>query len=196
MSSSTTAVERGLRAPLRRLSVPFALALALALALGLAACGGPEGSDAPDGNDGTDGATPASASDGGLVGLGDLDLEVASYPVVDALAAEGGAAIASMLESLDIDPADVELTLAVAPGGDPTVSDWRLTGASAEAILDAWAAAAPGAWSSTTLAGRPALSGDGVDGSSAWALAADGRFLYVRTDDSDVAEEVAASIGD
>jgi hypothetical protein len=169
----------------------------------MAACGGPDGSEAPNGNDATDqsagdATSPGSPSDGGggdLARLGDQDLEVASYPVVDALAAEGGAAIRSMLDSLDIDPAEVDLTLAVAPGGDPTVSDWRLTGLSAEAILDAWAAAAPGTWSSTTLSGQPALTGTGVDGSTAWALAADGRFIYVRTDDVDIAEEVAASVG-
>ena len=191
-------VERGLRAPLRFLRIGLALAFSLALV----ACGGPDGSDASNGNNANasaGGATSSgSASNGGggdLARLGGQDLEVASYPVVDALAAEGGAAIASMLDSLDIDPADVDLTLAVAPGGDPTVSDWRLPGAPAEAILEAWAAAGPGNWSSTTLSGQPALAGNGPDGSSAWALAVDGRFLYVRTDDVDIAEEVAASLG-
>ena len=127
--------------------------------------------------------------------MGGGDLEIASYPVEDALAAEGGGAIGSMLEALGIDPADVELTLAVGPGGDPTISDWRLPGASAEAILEAWAESAPGPWSSATLAGAPALAGDGPDGSSAWAVAGDGRFVYIRTDDLVTAEEVAALVG-
>jgi len=198
LSSSSLGVERGLRDPLHFLPIVLALVLSHALV----ACGGPDGSDAPNGNDAPDqsagGGTSGSASvegGGDLARLGGQDLEVASYPVVDALAAEGGPAIASMLDSLDIDPAEVDLTLAVAPGGDPTVSDWRLPGASAEAILEAWAASAPGAWSSTTLSGQPALMGSGVDGSPAWALAVDGRFLYVRTDDVDIAEEVAASLG-
>lgn len=187
-------MERGLRAPLRS---PCTL-LALALLLVLVACGGPDGSEAPDGSLP---AHPSASGSGVEEGSGDLahlgssDLEVASYPVVDALAAEGGDAIASMLDALDIDPADVDLTLAVAPGGDPTISDWRLPAASAEAILDAWAAAAPGDWSSTTLSGQPALTGNGVDSSPAWALAVDGRFLYIRTDDVEIAEDVAASLG-
>ena len=189
-------MERGLRAPLRFLRIGLAFALSLALV----ACGGPDGSDAPNDPNAPDQTAGGSDAQGGagagdLTRLGGEDLEVASYPVVDALAAEGGAAIASMLDSLDLDPAEVDLTLAVAPGGDPTVSDWRLPGASAEAILDAWAAAGPGNWSSTTLAGRPALAGSGPDGSSAWAVAAEGRFLYVRTDDVDIAEEAAASLG-
>lgn len=187
-------VERGLRAPLRFLRIGLAFALSLALV----ACGGPDGSDAPDGSVTVDPSAGGSDAEGGageLTRLGGEDLEVASYPVADALAAEGGAAIGSMLDALGIDPAEVDLTLAVAPGGDPTVSDWRLPGASAQAILDAWAAAAPGGWSSTTLSGRPALAGNGPDGSSAWAVAVDGRFLYVRTDDVDIAEEVAASLG-
>jgi hypothetical protein len=124
-----------------------------------------------------------------------VDLEVADFEVADALSAEGGAAVASMLQSLAITPADVELTLAVAPGGDPTISDWHLPGGSASEILDAWADSAPGTWSSTTLAGVPALSGRGLDGSSAWAVATDGRFVYIRTDDADIAEEAAAVIG-
>lgn len=213
MSSSDLAGERGLRA-----SPPSPLVALLALLL--VACGGPEGSDAPRGattaaasaasaganadvGGGADADAGSPAPDRGSAGasvsgelarLGGVDLEVAPYPVETALAAEGGGAIASMLSSLGLDPADVELTLAVAPGGDPTVSDWRLPGVSADAILEAWAGSAPGTWSPATLDGVPALSGSGPDGSTAWAVAADGRFAYIRTDDHAVAAEAAAII--
>jgi len=203
VSFSNLAGERGLRA-----SLPCASLLTVALLL--VACGGPDGSLPPSGpaaasprgeaftpmpgTDASSGRDPDVAGSGDLDRLGGRDLEVAGYPVEDALAAEGGEAAEAMLASLGVDPADVGLTLAVAPGGDPTVSDWGLPGASAGAILDAWDAAAPGTWSSTTLGGLPALSGSGPDGSSAWALAVDGRFVYVRTDDPTIAEEVAVTV--
>lgn len=201
MSSSLPA-ERGLRVPLRWLT-------ALVILIGLAGCGGPDGSAPPSGaadaavggrsGDATPGGeivgSPAGGSGlpsgGALDRIGGAELEVASYPVAEALAAEGGDAVRRMLGSLDLDPAEVELTLAVAPEADPTISDWRLPGAEARAILAAWADAAPGAWSADELDGVPALSGRGPDGSSAWALAVDGRFVYVHTADRAVAEEVA-----
>lgn len=205
--------ERGLRA-----SLPPMICAVLTLALLLVACGGPDGSAGPQdpttagqsagarsspgarSSAGEVGSTPASdrsagGEGGDLARLGGADLEVAPYPVADALAAEGGDAIGSMLRALRVEPANVELTLAVAPGGDPTISDWRLPGASGEAILEAWAASGPGTWSSSTLAGLPALAGDGPDGSSAWAVAIDGRFVYIRTDDLAIAEEAAAVVG-
>jgi hypothetical protein len=179
------------------------------LTLLLVACGGPEGSAAPAGSaadqsaqtddtasrdDASSGPASDSSNGGDFARLGGVDLEVADYGVEEALAAEGGDAVASMLRSLEIDPGDVELTLAVAPGGDPTISDWHLPTGSAADILEAWAESAPGTWSSTTLAGRPAMSGQGLDGSSAWAMATDGRFVYIRTDDPALAIEAAAAI--
>lgn len=200
--------ERGLRA-----SPPSPLIWTLALAFLLVACGGPEGSNTPmsaaaadasarGGESPDDAGQPASGSAASQpehsADFGRLDgteLETAAYPVDDALAAEGGVAVASMLRALGVDPADVGLTLAVGPGGDPTISDWQLPGASGEAILAAWRTSAPGSWSSTTLGDVAALAGEGLDGSSAWAVATDGRFVYIRTDDRAIAEEVAAIIG-
>ena len=113
----------------------------------------------------------------------------------EALAAEGGDAIGAMLDDLDVSPHDVELRVAVAPGGDPAISDWSLPGSSAADILASWAAAAPGSWSDDNLDGTPALVGNGPDGTRAWAFALDARFVYVRTDDRDRAAEVAAALG-
>jgi hypothetical protein len=191
-------------------SLPCALSLALALAL--AACGGPVGSRPPDASGSSTGPADARASVPGEIftpgasgenagGASDLgrpggvELEAAGYSVEEALSAEGGEAIRSMLDSLGFDPDAVNLTLAVGAGGEPTISDWRLPGASADAILGAWKAAAPGTWSPTTLAGLPALAGQALDGSIGWAIALDGRFVYVRTDDLAIAEDVARIIG-
>ncbi len=195
--------ERG-----RRTSLLSVLSGILVVALLIVGCGGPDGSGGPSGaaptdfNSSADGSAPTASSSstaggigGDLARVGGADLEVASYPVEDALAAEGGDAIDSMLSALEMDPSDVELTLAVAPGGDPTISDWRMPGASADAILEAWGASAPGTWTSSSLDGVPALTGNGPDGSSAWVLAADGRFVYVRSDDQAIADEVARLIG-
>lgn len=118
-----------------------------------------------------------------------------AYSVDEALAAEGGDAIGAMLGDLAISADGVELSLAVAPGGDPAISDWLLPGASASDILEAWAQAAPGSWTTDELDGTPALAGAARDGSRAWAFALDGRFVYVRTDDRHTAEEVAAALG-
>jgi len=201
-TSHSLVVERGLRVPLHAPS--FTLAATLALGLLLVACGGPEGS----------GSAPASASDaasspggevtGGLsvptrsadlTEIGGVELTVVDYSVDDALAAEGGDAIGDMLADLGVSPSDVELSLAVAPGGDPTISDWHIPDTSAEALLEAWEAAAPGAWEADDLAGVSALEGSGVDGSNAWVVASPDRLLYVRTDDRATAEEVADRIG-
>ena len=130
-----------------------------------------------------------------LAEIGGVELTVVEYSVDDALAAEGGDAIGAMLDDLGVEPSDVELSLAVAPGGDPTISDWHMPGASAEAILDAWEASAPGAWEADSLSDVPALAGSGVDGSNAWVVASPDRLLYVRTDDRATAEEVADRIG-
>jgi hypothetical protein len=126
--------------------------------------------------------------------IGGEDLEVVAFPVDEALAAHGGDAIAAMLADLSVASQDVELSVAVAPGGDPAISDWLLPGASAADILAAWQAAAPGEWHATTLDGVPALTGGGPDGTRAWAFAADERFVYVRTETEETAAEVAAAI--
>lgn len=207
MRNVVPAGERGLRASLSRTSplTTLSLALALALVLVLVACAAPEGSRSPAGSADADpsirGAAVTPAPSGGDPGSGDLgrpgghDLEVVTYSVEEALSAEGGEAIGSMLNSLEVDRDAVDLTLAIGAGGEPAISDWRLPGASADAILDAWEGAGPGNWSSVTLAGLPALSGEGPDGSSAWAIAVDGRFVYVRTDDLAIAEDVARNVG-
>ena len=138
------------------------------------------------------GVPPRSAA---LGSIGGDELEVTAFSVDEALAAEGGDAIGAMLHDLDIPADDVELSVAVAPGGDPAISDWLLPGASSAEILDAWQAAAPGDWRSDELDGTAALVGTGPDGTRAWAFARDDRFIYVRTDDRDIAEEVASAVG-
>ena len=130
-----------------------------------------------------------------LTEIGGVELTVVDYSVDDALAAEGGDAIGDMLGDLGVEPSDVELSLAVAPGGDPTISDWHIPDTSAEAILEAWEASAPGDWETDELSGVAALEGSGVDGSNAWVVASQDRLVYVRTDDRATAEEVADRIG-
>ena len=206
-TSFPLAVERGLRVPLHAHRSAVAVTT-LGLALLLAACGGAEGSASPLASSSPDGASspggavisepsasvPPRSAD--LTDIGGVELIVVDYSVDDALAAEGGDAVRAMLDDLGIETSAVELSLAVAPGGDPTISDWHVQGASADTILDAWEASAPGVWEADTLSGIPALAGSGVDGSSAWVVASPDRLLYVRTDDRSMAEEVAERIGD
>jgi hypothetical protein len=171
----------------------------------LVGCGGPDGptpigspagaASSAEASGGEGGASGAGAEAQELAHIGGEDLEVVAYPVGDALEAEGGDSIQTMLDELGIDPAAVSLVLAVAPGGDPAISSWELPGVDAAAILDAWEASAPGRWEPETIGDSPALVGEGVDGDRAWALAVDGRFVYVHTDEADIAEEVAAAIG-
>ena len=201
-TSFTLVVERGLRVPFHA-RIHIVASVALALALLLAACSSPEGSASPAAASSQDVAsTPGGAVIGDpsasvpprsadLTEIGGVELTVVEYSVDDALAAEGGDAISGMLDDLGVEPSDVELSLAVAPGGDPTISDWHIPDASAESILAAWGASAPGDWEADDLAGVPALEGSGVDGSTAWVVAAPNRLLYVRTDDRATAEEVA-----
>lgn len=199
-------MERGLRAPLHARIYTVA-GVAFALALLLAACSGPEGSDSPAAASSHE---VASSPGGAVIGdpsasvpprsadlteIGGVELTVVDYSVDDALAAEGGDAIGDMLGDLGVEPSDVELSLAVAPGGDPTISDWHIPDTSAEAILEAWEASAPGVWDADSLSGVPALEGSGVDGSNAWVIASQDRLLYVRADDRATAEEVADRIG-
>jgi hypothetical protein len=173
------------------------------LAAAAVGCSGPDGSGQPSAEASARGVafTPAPASSGvparsaALGSIGGEELEVTAYSVDEALAAEGGEAVGAMLDDLGISADDVELSLAVAPGGDPAISDWLLPGASASEILAAWEQAAPGSWTTDELEGAPALVGNGPDGTRAWAFSRDDRFVYVRTDDRHAAEEVAAALG-
>ncbi len=216
MISFSPAAGRGLRASLRPSSFPFRLGVALLAAVVAAAalvyCGGPQGSDGPpDSSAGTAatlgeiggsvvGVDPSASASAGAVDVPELTeiggqrLEVVSYPVADALDAEGGAPVRAMLEQLGVAPSDVELLLAVASSGDPAVSRWHLPGADAASILSAWEAAADGAWTEDELDGIPALVGEGPDAGRAWVVARDGCFVYIRTDDRDLAQEIAAAI--
>lgn len=192
------AAGRGLRASLR-------LSVLLGLAGVVVACAGPDGSTPPAAevaaSPGGRAFTPGPVASGvpprsaALGSIGGQELEVTAFSVDEALAAEGGDAIGVMLDDLGIAADDVELSLAVAPGGDPAISDWLLPGATSADILNAWQSAAPGGWRSDDMNGAPALVGEGPDGTRAWAFARDERFVYVRTDDRHTAEEVAAAVG-
>ncbi|MGH2445418.1 MAG: hypothetical protein ACRDGD_05190 [Candidatus Limnocylindria bacterium] len=202
----------GLRALPRRTRL---VGLLFGLLVGLlAACGSPEGSaegsaevlsgSPGDGLMATPGGVvidPSGSGDAagaalGLDRIGDLELQSTSYSVTDALEAEGGEELALMLESLGLEASGVELVIAVDPDGAVGISHWQLPGADAGEILSAWEAAADGSWRSETLAGAPALAGEGPDGGSAWATARDGVFLYVTTDDRTLAEAAASAISD
>ncbi|HEX5591254.1 MAG TPA: hypothetical protein VFX65_13265 [Candidatus Limnocylindrales bacterium] len=110
----------------------------------------------------------------------------------DALGGAGGPQLQAMLEALDLTPAEVTLVMAVDRSGQLDIGRWELPGRDAAAILAAWAAAAGAGWVSATLAEEPALAGRGPDGRRAWAVARDGLFVYVVTDDPDLAAEAIA----
>ena len=193
---------RGLRAsPSSVARAPFVLALVLVL--GMAACGGSgasgsaPGSGAGDGGGGSEpGSEPGSgAQPAGAVipdRIGNLKLEVVSYRVPDGLAGPGGEQLATMLRALDLTPAAVSLVIAVDRAGLLAIGRWELPGKEANAILAAWKDAAGTSWRSATLGGEPALAGRGPDGSQAWAVARDGVFVYVVTDDPPLAEAAVA----
>jgi hypothetical protein len=122
-----------------------------------------------------------------------LELQVASYAVPDVLEGEGGARLSAMLEALDLGPEDVLLEIAVDPDRRLDIGRWQLPGRGAGAILAAWDDAIDGEWTQDTLAGQDALRGRGTDGSQAWVTARDGLFLYIITDDPELAEAAAAS---
>ncbi|MGH2416850.1 MAG: hypothetical protein ACRDFY_00815 [Candidatus Limnocylindria bacterium] len=192
--SRTWAAGLGLRARPRRSL--FVAAGALGLAVIAMACGGPAGSTPP-----ADGSTPASGSlvEGSPTGslaverIADLDLQVAAYDVPTVLEGEGGELLAAMLATLGLEPNDVELEIAIDPDGSLAIGRWRLPERRADEILSAWDEAVDGAWATATLAGEDALSGRGSDGSRAWATARDGVFVYIVTDDRELAEAAAAS---
>ena len=192
------AVGSGLRAWPRR-SLPLA-ACVLALALATVACGGPDGSAAPADSSSTaasqssDGATgTAVAGNPSLERIAGLELQVASYAVPDVLDGEGGARLAGMLETLGLRSSDVALQIAIDPGGSLAIGRWQLPGRDAGAILSAWDEAVDGAWASDTLVGADALSGRDPDGNRAWVTARDGIFLYIVTDERDLAEAASAA---
>lgn len=198
---------RGLRAS-PRLRVRAIADLALVLVLGVAACGGsgasgsaqgPGSGDAAEGGSaaGSDGSTPGSGADPAAALIPDriagLELEVVSYPVPDRLDEAGGPLLATMLRALDLIPAGVSLVIAVDHAGRLAIGRWELPGRKADAIRAAWKEAAGTGWQSTTLGPESALTGHGPDGSQAWAVARDGVFLYLVTDDPQLAEEAAAA---
>lgn len=193
----------------RRFVRPATAGPALLLAAALVACGASDGSTPPES---TASAGPLAATPGGTVSgsvdpsidpgtaagldrIGGLKLESTAYPIADALAAEGGEELGVMLDQLGLEPEEVELTIFVDAGSSVGISHWALPGADAEEILAAWAAADPsGDWRSASLDGVPSLEGHGPDGSTAWATARDGVFLYVTTADRSLAESAAAAI--
>ena len=191
---------RGLRAsPSSVARAPFVLALVLVL--GMAACGGSGASGSAPGSGAGDGggdglSEPGSgAQPAGAVipdRIGNLKLEVVSYRVPDGLAGPGGEQLATMLRALDLTPAAVSLVIAVDRAGLLAIGRWELPGKEANAILAAWKDAAGTSWRSATLGGEPALAGRGPDGSQAWAVARDGVFVYVVTDDPPLAEAAVA----
>jgi hypothetical protein len=181
------------------------VALAL-LVLGAAACGSsdPAGSSPRAGAGGPAGGGSAAESGGStststdpagaLIAdrVGDLDLEVVSYRLPDALGGVGGPQLEAMLGSLDLTSADVSVVMAVDRAGRLAIGRWELPGKDAEAILAAWEEAAGSGWQSALLGSEPALAGRGPDGRQAWAVARDGVFVYVVTDDPGLAAEAVA----
>lgn len=177
------------------------------IATALVACGGPDGSGSPVDESAVTAGSPAPVTAGatavsgssvpapaGLARIGGLDLEAATYEVADVLDAEGGAELGAMLETLDLEPDEVSFVAAVDPGGRLAIGHWELPGRDAGAIMEAWEAVAPAGWRSATLGGESILSGRSADGSLAWALARDGVFLYVVTDDERLVEAAAAAV--
>lgn len=197
--SRTWAAGLGLRAwPRRSLSVAVGV---LSLALIGVACGGPDGSTPPPAGRSADATALASTSlvEGSPTGslaverMGDLELQVAAYDVPEVLEGEGGEQLAAMLATLGIQPEDVELEIAIDPAGSLAIGRWQLSDRDADEILSAWDEAVDGTWASTTLAGEDALSGRASDGNRAWATARDELFVYIVTDDSELAEAAAAA---
>lgn len=167
--------------------------------------------DSTDAGDGATGATgdSAGASGGAAAGsgagsgtgvgtavipdrIGSLELKVVPYRVPSVLDEADGRQLATMLGALDLPPAAVSLVIAVDREGRLAIGRWELPGRGAEQIGDAWREAAGTGWRSAVLAGEAALTGRGPDGSLAWAVARDGVFVYVVTDDQRLAEEAVA----
>jgi hypothetical protein len=192
------AAGRGLRVSSRRSRF---IAIAVGLVAAVAACTTSPDPSAPPATDGSQAVSdqsgvtssiPAEAQ--ALEHVGGLDLQVAAYDVPDVLDAEGGAELGAMLDNLGLQPADVGLVIAVDPADSLAIGRWELPGRDAGSILAAWDDAAGGDWEPETIAGQPALSGHGADGSLAWATARDGVFLYIVTDDRDLAEAAAGAL--
>ena len=197
--SRAWAAGLGLRAwPRRSLSHAGGV---VAVAIIAVACGGPDGSTPPAGRSAGATTPPASSSlvegtpSGSLAveRIADLELQVAAHDVPEVLEGEGGEQLAAMLDTLGLEPNDVKLEIAIDPDGSLAIGRWQLPDRDAGEILSAWDEAVAGAWASATLAGEDALSGRGSDGSRAWATARDGVFVYIVTDDRELAEAAAAS---
>lgn len=188
-------------------------ALVLVLALGIAACGGSGAAGSAGGPGPADGAGngpvesggPAAGSGGSEPGstgvpadtpissrIASLDLDVVSYQVPDVLAEPDDRQLAAMLRALDLAPAEVSLVIAVDRAGLLAIGRWGMPGRNADAILAAWKEAAGTGWQTVSLGAEPALSGRGPDGSRAWAVAREGVFVYVVTDDPELAEQAVA----
>jgi hypothetical protein len=185
----------------------------LILTFGLAACGGsgPSGSAGGSGPgdgagggpvEGGDSAAGGSAPEPGSTAvpadapiarrIANLDLDVVAYRVPDVLAEPDDRQLAAMLRALDLTPAEVSLVIGVDRAGRLAIGRWGLPGRNADAILAAWSEAAGTAWQTLTLGEERALSGRGPDGSRAWAVARDGVFVYVVTDDPALATQAVA----
>lgn len=192
---------RALRSSPRTRAWAFS-ALALVVSLSGAACAGADGSgSAPHSGTGADTGSDTSSSLGSndpsraLLPdrIGDLELEVIEYRVPDALDVVGGPQLETMLAALDLSAADVSLVMAVDRASVLAIGRWGLPGRNAAAILAAWSEAAGSAWQSETLGGEPALAGSGPDGRRAWAVARDAIFVYVVTDDPNLAEQAISA---
>jgi hypothetical protein len=186
----------------------------MVLVVVLAACGGSGGSGAAPGSGPADRAGGGSAAAGGGSAapgggsepgsavdparallpdrIGTVELEAVTYRLPDALDDAGGPQLAAMLGALGLTLADVTLVIAVDRAGLLAIGRWELPGKEAGAILAAWKSAAGPGWQPATLAGEPAIAGRGPDGKQAWAVARDGVFVYVVTEEPQLAEEAVA----
>lgn len=172
-------------------------ACALALVLVVAACGGSGASGAGPGSAAESGGSESGSQDPALELLpdriGGVELEVIEYPVPDALDVVGGPQVSNMLATLGLTTADVTLVMAVDRASLLAIGRWGLPDKDAGAILAAWKGAVGAGWTPATLGGEPALAGRGPDGRQAWAVAREGTFVYIVTDDPSLAEQAVSA---
>jgi hypothetical protein len=189
MTNSVTA-GRGLRALSRSSITAIAgtgilavlVVVALALQLSLA------GQRASSGSNAGDGAGSGATSGGQIIGtvpgfpaeVGGVRLVAAKYTAADILDRPGGALIRSLLASLGVDPASVQVTAGVDINERLAIGAWEIPGAGASALLDAWTKAAGDGWHGQSVAGESVLAGsDATSGEPAIVMARDGRLVYV-----------------